>query len=240
MKKSALLLVDIQNDYFPSFGGSKMPLPNMDAAASNAARLLATARETGMLIIHVQHLMPSNSAPFFRPGTPGSAIHVSVEPTGTEKVITKARPNSFVGTDLEDILRGAQIEGVTICGAMTQMCIDATVRAAADKGFKVTLAHDACAAANVQHNGVCQRRFNFPQKCRSKIPHLLGPGDQPALVISGSIPCLWRSPAALRRRRGSDRGVGADMLGYEVGMAAQAVAGTFDLYDHSVVQGVVQ
>lgn len=60
---------------------------------------------------------------------------------------------------------------------------------------------------------LCQRRLNFSQKCRSKFPHLFGTGDQPVSVISGSISCLWRPSAALRRRRGSDRGVGADMLG---------------------------
>lgn len=154
MTTSALLLIDIQNDYFPSFEGSKMPLPNMDAAASNAARLLAAARDAGAMIVHVKHVMASASAPFFQPGTVGSDIHVSVAPSGAEKVITKGRPNSFVGTGLEDHLRDRQVEHLTICGAMSQMCVDATVRAAVDKGFKVTVAQDACAAATVAFDGV--------------------------------------------------------------------------------------
>ncbi|MEW2915176.1 hypothetical protein, partial [Leisingera sp. JC11] len=53
---------------------------------------------------------------------------------------------------------------------------------------------DGAAICSCSH--CCQRRLNFPQKCRSKIPHLLGPGDQPASVISGSIPCLWRPSTA--------------------------------------------
>lgn len=154
MTVSALLLIDIQNDYFPSFTRAKMPLPNMDAASAQAAHLLAAARRSGTIVIHVKHVMASDAAPFFHPGTPGAELHESVAPQSEETVIEKTRPNSFVGTKLQELLREAQVEHLTICGAMSQMCIDATVRAAVDLGFKVTLAHDACAAATVEHDGV--------------------------------------------------------------------------------------
>jgi nicotinamidase-related amidase len=154
LTKSALILIDIQNDYFPGFEGSKMPLPNMGKASENAAHLLAAARRDGTTIIHIRHVMASADAPFFRPGTAGSEIHESVAPLACETVIQKARPNSFVGTTLENDLKVRQIEQITICGAMSQMCIDATARAAADLGFKVVVAEDACAAANVSFKGV--------------------------------------------------------------------------------------
>ncbi|MEM7068912.1 MAG: cysteine hydrolase family protein [Pseudomonadota bacterium] len=154
MSKSALLLVDIQNDYFPSFSGSKMSLPDMDNASENAAKLLASAREKGVPVIHVRHNMPSSAAPFFHPGTPGAELHESVKPLASEKVIDKTKPNSFAGTDLESHLRAEQIDQITVCGAMSQMCIDATARAASDMGFNVTVAHDACAAASVTYNDV--------------------------------------------------------------------------------------
>jgi nicotinamidase-related amidase len=154
MTKYALLLIDIQNDYFPSFDGSKMPLPNMDAASEMAASLLATARDTGIRVIHVKHVMASDAAPFFHPGTIGGELHDSVAPNAGETIVEKAKPNSFAGTNLEGQLREAQIEHLFICGAMSQMCIDATVRAGVDLGYKVTVAHDACAAANVVHNDV--------------------------------------------------------------------------------------
>lgn len=152
MTKSALLLIDIQNDYFPSFAGSKMPLPGMDSASEMAASLLATARDNGVRVIHVKHVMASDAAPFFHPGTPGAELHDSVAPQAGETVIEKARPSSFVGTNLEGLLKEAQVDHLIICGAMSQMCVDATVRAGVDLGFKVTVAHDACAAANVVHN----------------------------------------------------------------------------------------
>ncbi|MCF2870512.1 cysteine hydrolase [Octadecabacter sp. G9-8] len=154
MTKSALILIDIQNDYFPDFPDSKMPLPGMNAAGENAAQLLSAARQNDTLIVHVQHVMASTAAPFFHPGTPGANIHTCVTPHEGEMVIPKGRPNSFFGTKLKDVLQDHNVEHLILCGAMTQMCVDATARAAVDLGFKITVAHDACAAANVAHNGV--------------------------------------------------------------------------------------
>lgn len=151
MTKRALILVDIQNDYF---AGGLWPVAKMQEAAENAARLLAQARTKGDLVVHIRHEMATDQAPFFRPGTPGAAIHSTVAPAAGEAVITKARPNSFHGTDLLDRLRAAEIEAVTICGAMSQMCIDATTRAAADLGFAVTVAEDACGAKETSFGGV--------------------------------------------------------------------------------------
>lgn len=151
MTKTALILVDIQNDYFE---GGLMTLDGMDAAADNAARLLADARVRNAPLFHIRHVAGSAEAPFFRPGTVGSEIHESVRPAGGETVFEKNRPNSFVGTGLEDALRAAGVERVTICGAMSQMCVDATARAAADMGFAVTVVEDACAAASVSFGGV--------------------------------------------------------------------------------------
>ncbi|MEM7215435.1 MAG: cysteine hydrolase family protein [Pseudomonadota bacterium] len=154
MTNTALILVDIQNDYFPSFDDSKMALPDMDNASAKAAKLLAAARDSGIRIVHIKHVMPSDAAPFFHPGTSGAELHDSVAPQAGETVIEKTRPNSFVDTNLESLLRDEKIEHLIICGAMSQMCIDATVRSGVDRGFKATVAQDACAAANVAYDGV--------------------------------------------------------------------------------------
>ena len=55
MAKRALIVVDIQNDYFP---GGKWPLVGMEAAADNAAQLIASARKNGELVVHVRHEFP--------------------------------------------------------------------------------------------------------------------------------------------------------------------------------------
>lgn len=151
MTNRALILVDIQNDYFE---GGLWPVAKMQTVANNAARLLAAARAAGDLVVHVRHQMASDQAPFFRPGSSGAEINPAVAPQGGEAVITKDRPNSFQGTDLLERLRANGIEKVTICGAMSQMCIDATTRAAVDHGFAVTVAEDACGAKEAEFGGV--------------------------------------------------------------------------------------
>ena len=150
MPDTALVLIDIQNDYFP---GGAWEVDRMETVAANAARLLADARATGQLVIHIRHEAGSDKAPFFRPGTPGAEINDIVEPLETEAVVLKHRPNAFHETDLLDRLRDAGVEKVTICGAMTQMCIDATTRAAVDHGFKATVVSDACGAKAASFGG---------------------------------------------------------------------------------------
>ncbi|MAW08233.1 MAG: cysteine hydrolase [Halobacteriovoraceae bacterium] len=151
MTKTALILVDLQNDYFP---GGAWELHETERAADNAARLLALFRARGDLVVHIRHENPSPEAPFFRAGTEGAEIHPTVAAEAREVVLTKHRPNSFYETGLLEMLQEAGVEAVTICGAMSQMCVDATVRAAADHGFAVTVPEDACAARGVEFGGV--------------------------------------------------------------------------------------
>ena len=147
---TALVLVDIQNDYFP---GGNMALEGMDAAAANAARLLAGFRERGLPVFHVRHLSVRPGATFFVPGTPGAEVHASVRPAAGESVVEKNFPNSFRGTGLLEQLRGANADGVVIAGAMSHLCIDATTRAAFDHGFKCTVAENACATRALEFGG---------------------------------------------------------------------------------------
>ena len=147
---TALVLVDIQNDYFP---GGNMTLEGMDAAAANAAKLLAGFRERGLPVFHVRHLSVRPGATFFVPGTPGAEVHASVRPAAGESVVEKNFPNSFRGTGLLEQLRGANADGVVIAGAMSHMCIDATTRAAFDHGFKCTVAENACATRALEFGG---------------------------------------------------------------------------------------
>jgi len=139
---TALLLIDIQNDYFP---GGAMPLQGSERAAENAAALLRCARRHKRSVFHIAHESVRPGASFFLPATPGQAIHQLVEPEGEETVIVKHYPNSFLKTGLEDSLRQQGITHLLIAGMMTHMCVDATVRAAKDLGFDCTLAHDATA-----------------------------------------------------------------------------------------------
>lgn len=150
MSRTALILVDIQNDYFD---GGLWPVHQMEMVAEKAALLLEHARKEGMDVVHIHHEIPNENAPFFRPGSEGAKIHASVAPVEGEAVILKHRPNSFQGTDLNQELKDAGVTDVVICGAMSQMCIDATARAAADFGYKVTVVENACGAKEQVFNG---------------------------------------------------------------------------------------
>ena len=148
--KRALLLVDIQNDYFT---GGAMQLVGMEAAAGKASSLLQVFRDRSEPVVHVRHLSKRPGATFFIPGTPGAEIHPAVEPLPAEPVITKVFPNSFRGTNLDDQLKKQEVGHLVICGAMSHMCIDATTRAAFDLGFKCTVVEDACATRNHAFKG---------------------------------------------------------------------------------------
>ncbi|UJR16545.1 hypothetical protein I4U23_003445 [Adineta vaga] len=147
----ALIVVDIQNDYFP---GGKWTLHGIDAAADNAARLISAARTAGDLIVHVRHEFPTADAPFFAPGSKGAEIHPKVQNREDEDVIVKNQINSFRDTKLKEILDRNGIRELIICGAMSHMCIDAVTRASNDFGYNCILIHDACASRDLEFNGV--------------------------------------------------------------------------------------
>jgi nicotinamidase-related amidase len=147
----ALLLIDIQRDYFD---GGRHPLVGSDPAADAAASALAAFRERSEPIVHVQHSWDEPDASYLKPGTPGFEHDDRVAPAENEPVVVKEAPNAFVGTDLEQRLRGGGIDHLLVAGMMTSMCVDATVRAAVDLGFAVTVIGDACAAPDLEHAGV--------------------------------------------------------------------------------------
>lgn len=151
MTDTALILIDIQNDYFED---GRWPVDKMAEVSAKAARLLEHARKEGHEVIHIRHEIPSDEAPFFRPGTKGAETHASVTPNEGEIVILKHKANSFQDTALRQELEARGVSNVTICGAMSQMCIDATTRAASDFGYTVTVVEDACGAKEVTFNGV--------------------------------------------------------------------------------------
>ncbi|MFT0520001.1 cysteine hydrolase family protein [Pseudomonas faucium] len=150
MSKQALIIIDIQNDYFP---GGKWTLEGAEQAADNAARLLAAARQRGDLVVHVRHEFEAADAPFFAPASPGAAIHSKVQPQQGEPVVLKHQVNAFRDTPLKGTLDQHGIEALTIVGSMSHMCIDAATRAAADLGYDVTVAHDACATLALDFDG---------------------------------------------------------------------------------------
>jgi len=145
-----LLIIDIQRDYFP---GGAYPLVEPEAAAEAAKRALDRFRAAGEPVVHMQHIWDAPDAPFIKKGTPGTEIHPLLAPANGETVIRKDEANSFLGTPLEEKLRATGIDELVVAGMMSSMCVDATVRAAADLGFATTVVHDACATMPLEFGG---------------------------------------------------------------------------------------
>lgn len=148
--KTALVIIDIQNDYFP---GGTMELVSADEKAENATKMLAYFRENNMPVIHVKHIALQEGATFFLPNTKGAEIHKSVTPLETEKIITKNYPNSFRDTELLDYLKENNISKLVILGMMTDVCVSATTRASMDYGFDNTIIADAVTTRDRELNG---------------------------------------------------------------------------------------
>lgn len=146
-----LLIIDIQRDYFP---GGAYPLVEPEAAAEAARDVLDSFRDAADPVIHMKHVWDEPDAEFMRPGTDGIEIHPAVAPAEGELVLEKSSPNAFLKTGLEKELRKLGADNLVVAGMMSSMCVDATVRAAADLGFSPTVVHDACAAPDLQFNGV--------------------------------------------------------------------------------------
>ena len=146
--KTALLLIDIQKDYFP---GGRMELVKPLDAAKKAYELLQCFREHDQKHVHIQHVATKPDATFFIRGTDGTDIHDSVAHFEGEPLVIKHYPNSFRETNLLELLKSWNIERIIITGMMTHMCVDATARAAADSGFQVIVAEDACATRDLKY-----------------------------------------------------------------------------------------
>ena len=146
----ALLIIDIQNDYFP---GGKMELFNSEAAADKAGLLLDAFRKAAKPVFHVQHIALEPETGFFLPDTPGVEINARVKPLADEVVVHKHYPSAFRETSLLRHLREAGVGELVIAGMMTHMCVDTTVRAACDLGLTCMLAPDACATCALSFEG---------------------------------------------------------------------------------------
>ncbi|SDC15380.1 cysteine hydrolase family protein [Williamwhitmania taraxaci] len=139
-KTEVLLLIDIQDFYFP---GGKSALVQPIPAAKNAELILEKFRKANKPVIHIKHKVES-----------GGNIYYLVKPVEDERVITKTDVSSFKGTDLERLLIELNAGKIVICGMQTHMCVEAAVRTAADKGYEVFLVEDACATKDLVYNGI--------------------------------------------------------------------------------------
>jgi len=153
-KRTALILVDLQNDYFSE---GRFELENTDKAAKQALSLLTHFRTNKLPVIHIQHIFEDENAPFFAANTQGIEIEASVKPTDGEAVVVKHQIDSFIDTSLEQTLVESGIERLVVVGAMAQACVQTICRSATNKGYLCEVISDAIAAPKLDYG---QHNFN--------------------------------------------------------------------------------
>jgi len=135
-KATALLIIDVQNFYFP---GGALPLHEPEKAADNIKKLLLDFRAEKNPVIHICHRVKK-----------GGDIYRILTPVKKEKIIFKDHANSFRDTLLLEYLKEKNIGTLVITGMQTHMCVEAATRAAADLGFKCIVVSDACATRDLK------------------------------------------------------------------------------------------
>ena len=139
----ALLVIDLQNDYFP---GGKFPLWNTDATLENVEGAIQRANAQGIPVILVQHVANAGgAAPFFNAGTEGAEVHPRVLAAAPgAPVVVKEHADSFLGTTLEETLARLGATELLVCGMMTQNCVTHTAISKSAEGYRVTILPDCC------------------------------------------------------------------------------------------------
>ncbi|MFN0199679.1 MAG: cysteine hydrolase family protein [Planctomycetaceae bacterium] len=137
--KRALVVIDVQNEYFTGM----LPITHPQGHLENILKVMDEAEAREIPVVVVQHSFPQPDKPFFRRGTAEWELHPDVQQRPHDLLIEKNLPGSFTGTELESWLREQGIDTVVIAGYMTHMCCDTTAREAVHRGFSVEFLSDA-------------------------------------------------------------------------------------------------
>ena len=158
----ALIVIDIQNDYFPD---GKFPLWQPEAVLARIEQAIAEARRQGTAVIFVQHVADASKgpAPFFNPGTSGVALHSRLLQAAPDApIVVKRFADSFLETDLASHLAALKVEELLICGMMTQNCVTHTAISKSAERYRVSVLSDCCTSVSqmihlIALNGVAPR-----------------------------------------------------------------------------------
>jgi nicotinamidase-related amidase len=151
MANRALIVIDVQNEYFD--GALPVSYPPPETSLANIGRAMDAARAAGVPVVVVRHHDTEPDAPIFREGSHGWELHPEIARRTPDHLVEKTLPGTFTGTPLESILAAAAVDTVTIAGYMTHMCVDTTARQAAHRGLAVEILNDATGTLALENSG---------------------------------------------------------------------------------------
>ena len=134
---TALVVIDVQQAMFQIPG---FRLHDAEGTVERIAGLVARAREAGVPVFFVQHDGGPDDP--FHPGKPGFPFHEKLTPRPGDDVTVKHHGSAFNGTNFDAKLKAAGIGTLVVCGMQSEYCVDAAVRGAVERGYRVVLAAD--------------------------------------------------------------------------------------------------
>lgn len=166
-KRAALIVIDVQRAFF-----EQADKPADDTAViARINQLSAGARNAGCPVIFIHHERPETGLEY---GSEAWQLHKDLKATSDDHLIRKTTPDSFNGTELDNLLKRLEVSELVICGFASEFCVDTTTRRAASLGYPVSLVGDAhttydkehCSAAVIRqhHNLTLSSIQSFPAK----------------------------------------------------------------------------
>ncbi|MFA6015289.1 MAG: cysteine hydrolase family protein [Gallionellaceae bacterium] len=138
--KRALIVIDVQNDYF----GKALPIehPDPQQSLANIGKMMDAASSAGIPVVVVQNILPKQS-PIMAEGSAGCALHETIAARPHDHYVAKKLPSAFANTDLDEWLRAHDIDTLIVTGYMTHNCNLSTMLHAFHSGFAVEFISDA-------------------------------------------------------------------------------------------------
>ncbi|MCG6210696.1 cysteine hydrolase [Vibrio furnissii] len=157
MSHTALIVIDLQNDYFPA---GAYPQYQAEQVLAHTLSAIDIAQQRGWPVVLVQHVGGAE-APFFKAGSDGVKLHSALLAQAPASVVVeKQHADSFLNTTLTDVLRAQNIRELVVCGMMTQNCVTHTALSPAASDYSVRVLSDACSAPDAMVHGIALRALS--------------------------------------------------------------------------------
>ena len=142
--RRALVVIDVQNEYFDG-GGLPIEHPPISRTLPNVASAMDAASQAGVPVVVVRHHAPAG-LPLFQAGTRAAELHEAVASRPRDHLVTKAFPSVFTGTDFAQWLDQRGIDTLAVAGYMTHNCVASTIFEGMHRGLAMEYLHDASGA----------------------------------------------------------------------------------------------